>query len=148
MSARAQLTPRYGHVAFSEAIGLLPSSERSALLLRDVEQLPLSSVAKRLGCSKELRARGSASKSCERSRCCKFRIVSTGDPLLRSERVPEPKARPSQEPGPEGFEVREWGALVRRIREGDSAAIEELYEAFKALVQTRVRYDIACAPAH
>jgi len=133
-----QLTSGILSFSLAEALCSLAWPERVALLLRDVEKTSRAAVAKRAGLLKENGAHvdwkspSRPPESHDNSKVCSHRVLSPEGPLLSSETVPEPEARPSQEPGPGGFQIEAWGATVRRIREGDSAAIEQLYETFKA----------------
>ena len=51
--------------------------------------------------------------------------------LINSQAMAEDEGSREQSPGPDGLQVSDWVSIVQRIRDGDPAAMEELYAVFE-----------------
>jgi len=50
--------------------------------------------------------------------------------MIKSQQMPVEEASGSNRTQPESLQIRDWSQIVARIREGDAAAMEELYSIF------------------
>lgn len=60
----------------------------------------------------------------------KLKTLDNDEALVRSPSVPADNDATPEQVEPAGFPVRDWAAVVERIRSGDAGAMEELYAIF------------------